>query len=886
MKKKVISLLLASVMVLSMASCGKKDGNTDNTDPGSTEPSSENTGNVDPSEPDTGLGNDPFSGHPLGHFEDDGKTYTYHSWTTVLPAAWNVQTYENNEATTILNYTSDSLYTYEFTEDYSTFVIVPSMASDYATDVTSDYVGQYGIEAGDVNKAWSIPLKQNLKFDNGDPITANTFVESIKLLLNPAAQNGRADDFYMDTFKPYNAENYLKQGAYGVSEFVSASMGEDEYVDPALFTADEEGYLQHEGKDIIFDVNTSGNWYGPSWADLGFDESIPQYAELVAAADENGRVKLTADLLKDFQDLIAMLHGYDDVDSYAAEEAGDYAYIEFEEAAFFGMFYPEMDFSEVGVFAPNDYELVIVIRDPMEDNYYLRSALASSFFLVHPDLYTQCIDESTGIYTNTYGTSLDTYVGFGPYKLTEFVEGSYVKFERNLDWHGYADGEYLADTYMADGVRIQLLEGEASTATAHEMFLKGELDSFGLSTPEYINEYLSSEYTVFTDSESTWLLVMNPGMDNFERTQAVAEPMLNNANTVNKTIMTLPDFRKALSYALDRQEFILATVPSMKPAAYVISKVCVADPETMQTYRSYDVAKDAVLNFWGLADDWGDGKEYADRDEAIDSITGYDPEGAKVLFDAAYDQAVEQGLLSEEDIASGNWEVQIIVGLPSEAKAYVNGGEFLQTAWTNAVQGTKFENHLSVKLSDPLGSTWSAELKNNGSIDVLFLVGWGGDPMDPYGLFGCTVDPNLQYDTFTDKTNITYDVEINGQILRASYYAWIYEALKGQTITAQVIGADGNPTGETVNISAGSSDPAEVRVAITAAGEEAIMNLANLFPLASDASASLRGMRMEYVTYEYNLMMAFGGIAWNKFLMDDDEFAQYVASQGGTLNYK
>lgn len=884
MKKKVISLLLASVMVLSLASCGKEES-TDDTNPGSTEQSSEPTGTVDPSDSDTDLGNDPFSGHPLGHFEDDGKTYTLHSWTTILPAAWNPHTWENEESQTILRYTTDSLYGYEYTEDYSTFLIVPSMASDYATDVTSQYVGQYGIEEGDTNKAWSIPLKQNLKFENGDPITANTFVESTKLLLNPAAQNGRADDIYMGTFKPYNAENYLKQGAYGVSEFVSANMGDDEYVDPALFTADEDGYLQHEGKDIIFDVNSSGNWYGPAWSELGFDESVPQYAELVAAADENGRVKLTAELLKDFQDMIAMLQGFDDVESYAAA-AGDYAYIEFEEAAFFGMFYPEMDWSEVGFFAPSDYELVVVIADPMEDNYYLRSALATDFFLVNPDLYTQCIDESTGVYTNTYGTSVDTYIGCGPYKLTEFVEGSYVKFERNPEWHGYADGEYLADTYMADGVRIQLLEGEAATATAHEMFLKGELDSFGLSTPEYINDYISSEYTVFTDSESTWLLVMNPDMANFERTQAVATPMLNNANSVNKTVMTLPDFRKALSYAIDRQEFILATVPSMKPAAYVLSKVLVADPETMQTYRSYDVAKDAVLSFWGLSDSWGDGKEYADRDEAIDSITGYDPEGAKALFDTAYDEAVEQGLISEEDIASGNWEVQVLVGLPSEAKAYVNGGEYLQTAWTNAAQGTKFENHLSVKLSDPIGSGWSNELKDTGNIDVLFLVGWGGDPMDPYGLFGCTADPSLQYDTFTDKTSFTYDVEVNGQTLRASYNAWVHEALQGATITAQVIGADGNPTGETVNISAGSNDPAEVRVAIMAAGEEAVMNLANLFPLASDASASLRGMRMEYVTYEFNLMMTFGGIEWNKFLMDDDEFAQYVASQGGTLNYK
>lgn len=883
--KKLLALLLALVMIVAMAAaCDKTEQQGDGGNQGEQGGQPGNTDPVDPGT--TGPEKDPFSGHTLGHFEDDGKTYTSHTWTTILPSAWNVQTYENSEATTILNYTSDSLYTYEFTEDYSTFVIVPSMASDYATDVTSQYVGKYGIEEGDVNKAWSIPLKQGLSFDNGDPITANTFVESLKLLLNPKAQNGRADDFYMGSFKTYNAENYLKQGAYNTSEFVSANMGDDEYVDPANFTADAEGILQYDGKDIVFDTTTCGNWSsGAAWADYGLSEDIPQYARLLAAADDKGRVKLTAELLKDVQDVIAMLHGYDDVDAYAAD-AGDYAYQEFEEAAFFGMVFPEMDFSEVGFFAPSDYELVVVIKDPMEDNYYLRSSLATSFFLVNPTLYESCIDESTGVYTCTYGTSLDTYAGFGPYKLTEFVEGSYVAFERNPSWHGYRDGEYLEGTYMADGIHVQLLEGEAATATAHEMFLKGELDSFGLSTAEYINDYISSEYTVFTDSESTWLLVMNPDKANYERTQAVAEPMLNNANKVNKTVMTIADFRRALSYSIDRQEFLLATSPSMKPAAYVLSKVLVADPDTMKTYRSYDAAKDAVLSFWGLSDSWGPGKEYADRDEAIDSITGYDPEGAKALFDAAYDEAVEQGLLSAEDIASGNWEVQILVGLPNEAKAYVNGGEFLQTAWTNAVQGTKFEGHLSVKLSDPIGSTWSQELKNNGNIDVLFLVGWGGDPMDPYGLFGCAVDPQLQYDTFTDKTNIYYDVELNGQTLRASYYAWIHDALNGTAIDAQVIGADGNPTGETVSVSAGTSDPVETRVAITAAGEEAVMNLADLFPLCTDASASLRGMRMEYVTYDYNLMMQFGGIEWNKFLMDDAEFAQYVVDQGGTLNYK
>lgn len=85
----------------------------------------------------------------------------------------------------------------------------------------------------------------------------------------------------------------------------------------------------------------------------------------------------------------------------------------------------------------------------------------------------------------------------------------------------------------------------------------------------------------------------------------------------------------------------------------------VADPESGYTYRSMNEAKDAILDFWGLSDQWGEGKEYADRDEAIESITGYDPAGAKTLFDQAYDIAVAQGLISEADIKSGKWRFSL-----------------------------------------------------------------------------------------------------------------------------------------------------------------------------------------------------------------------------------
>ena len=146
---------------------------------------------------------------------------------------------------------------------------------------------------------------------------------------------------------------------------------------------------------------------------------------------------------------------------------------------------------------------------------------------------------------------------------------------------------------------------------------------------------------------------------------------------------------------------------------------------------------------------------------------------------------------------------------------------------------------------------------------------------------------SLQYDPFTKKEGIYVDIEVEGKILRASIYDWVSKCLQGDKITATVVGADGNATEETVEISAGSSDLAATRVTILAACETKIMTLSNIFPVSTDASASLRCMRVNYKTEDYIVGMGRGGIQYYTYAMDDAEFLAYAASQqDGILNYK
>ena len=965
MKQRRFIALLAMVLVLvlcvgMLAACNKcADGHVDADKDGKCDNCGESIGQPEPDVDNTGI--------------YDPKVYSYRMGPSDLPTAWNVHTYQSNSSTYVLDDTSDTLYTFDYNEDMTGYVIVPSMAAGAYKDVTADYVGKYGIKAGDKNKAYSIPLKSNLKFDNGDPITAETFVESMKLLLDPEAANFRADNVYQSgDLKIYNAEAYVKGGKYAYAgPIISENYGPEEYFDVNGLSVSDEGYVTYEGQDLAINIYDGGNW-GKSLYDYAYDgalggnyllseEGFIQYIDeegnvkvyrknetvgeetvvtyyltdkttviyrgsgytfysdeectqeieglnvvdaawhfglvepLIEIADEEGYVKLTPELMSYVQELIANLHGgtYEQYKAACAEAEsfvgvnGDinYADVEWLEMGFLGKYWESIEYeNNVGFFADKDGNLVVVLMNAMEDNFYLKYELCTNFFLVHPETYKANIDTSKGVYTNTYGTDVDKYVGFGPYKLTEYLADSTIVLERNMNWHGYSKETYKPGTYQTDRIVYTRVETEA---TRLEMFLKGELDSYGLTEAD-MEDYITSSQIYFTDSESTWYIAMNPDMKTLEGLQASATPVVT-GNTVNKTVLTIDAFRKALSWSLNRAEYNLALNPTSGVAKALLSSMIVADPDSGIMYRDTDAAKDAILEFWGLADAWGEGKEYPTRDAAIDSITGYDIAGAKQLFTEAYNTAVADGLLTSEQIASGKWEVQILIGIPSTYYVYTDGYEFLAANWTKAVEGTPFEGHLTFKMSQPLGSTSFGSYLRNGSVDLLFFVGYSGSKFNPYSMMDCFTG-SLQYDPLTNKKEIMLDVTVDlgdgEKTYRASLYSWVSECLLGKDITATIIDAEGNATSATKTFNAGSNADGAIRTAILAQCETKIMTLSNIFPTSTDASAALRCLRISFKTDSYILGMGFGGIKYFTYSMSDSEFeAEAKAQPGGVFDY-
>lgn len=97
---------------------------------------------------------------------------------------------------------NDELHPKEGAEDWKSYIFLPGMAADYPTDVTAEVKAAHPDwipESATAGYAWEIPLREDLYFDSGYHITADTYVQSMKYMLDQRLQNYRATDVYNGT---------------------------------------------------------------------------------------------------------------------------------------------------------------------------------------------------------------------------------------------------------------------------------------------------------------------------------------------------------------------------------------------------------------------------------------------------------------------------------------------------------------------------------------------------------------------------------------------------------------------------------------------------------------------------------------------------------------
>lgn len=864
MQKKILALLLALVMAVAVfAGCQT------------------------PAEPSDATSAPDASGDPSGEATDapEADTYTYQDSVSVMATNWNPHTYQTADDAYPVDTAririglydlifNDELHPVEGKEPFTGYVVLPEMAASLPVDVTEQVKAEhpeFGIpEDMTSGYAYTIDLNPDACWEDGTPINADTYVYSMQKLLDPKLLNYRATDYYAQNFSIAGAEEYANAGRtvdldnYAMSGYTleDLTLGEDgQYVSP-------------EGSPMFVGVNFDLSWTAQSGGTLqelveGYGDqyfNMERWEELVALADENGLAPLT-------EDSYAMLVSVISTDAWMEDESNAPCYFVERKT------YPEVDYSTVGLYKSGDYQITLVL-DKALAGFNLYYSLTSNW-IVKEDLYESCLTSSTGadgveVWSSTYNTSVETTSSYGPYKLVEFQTDKFMRYEKNENWYGWTDGkhEYVDPNdgqtypmYQTTAIECEVVE---EAATRKLMFLRGELMGYGLGSEDF-DTYRSSEYCYATPVETIFFLILNGYLEAIQSREAAADF---DQTQYDLETMTVLEFRKAVALTYDKDLFAATVSPARSGAYGIIGNAYVWDVETGALYRDTDQAKQALCNAYSV-----DVSEYASLDEAAASITGYDPEQAKVFYGEAFTKALEAGYITDEDgdgISDQTVRIEYCISVDNDFMTQTI--DYLNEKMAEVTAGTPFEGKVQFVKSAPYGNDWSNKIREGLSDTV--LAGWQGSALNPFSLTDQYVNPASMYDAnWFDATTVdmTLELTVDGEArsITMNLREWS-DALNGAAVTAE----DGN----TYNFGDGMADPQD-RLTILAAIETQILGTYNYLPMLQDGSMALLSQQVYYVVEEYNPILGRGGIQYLRYNYDDAEWAAYVAENGGELTY-
>lgn len=699
MKKKLVAILLVAAMVLSLVACGDKK----TSDGGNGSNASDSGSN------------------------DAGKKYTYHAYLTNAQInSFSPTDWQTNSESQLMGNCMVDLYDFRYNPDaQNEYELVPEMAAAMPEDVTAQYAGQYGIpENATEGYAWKVALRQDLKWDDGTPITSADFVYTVQQFISPEMKNYRADSYISNVGEIYNAKSYF-EGTFG------EAAGRGKVWEDCQKGDDGKYYI--DGHQVFFAWNANTAWCGNAplkqYADYFEDQTTVEYFN--GLEDARGVIELT-------DEVIEKLFAFTSSDTWGNEAEGDlinYMYYDDPSVA--------VTFDEVGYFADGDYAFVQVFANPCVGFYLYYGGLHGE--LVKKDLYEANKKQVGALTKSSYGTSAETFASYGPYKMDEYQEGKYAHFTKNENWYGYTDGNHEG-MYQTTDIDFQVVEEQS---TRLSLFLQGKLDDVDL-TSDNLPDYGLSEYTYYVPESYNSEFAWNTNYDVLKGRETEG---------VCKTIFCNINWRKAFALSLDRQDYCKSCTSGFEPSFGIISDYYVYDPEHLAKYRSTPQAQACLCEAYGA--------------NSVDELSGYDVEKAREYLQKAYDECYAAGDIKDGDMVVVEFHIKSAE--PENQRAV----DFCTNSMLKAAEGTSLEGRIKFELiTDPDYYTNAKQ----GGCDFI-RENWGGAAMNPFTMMGCyCTDKSNEFGFAYDKYQAT--INVNGADVTKTMSEWYNALLSGEYANA------------------------------------------------------------------------------------------------------
>ena len=775
--------------------------------------------------------------------------YTYHSYSSALGNNWNPHTWETNADDLIQTYLTSPFCTMSIKDsENGVYQWVYEMATSI-TDVTKDHkddLTKYAVtlpsgktvEDVEDGYVFEIALNKNAKWENGQAITADDYIYSMEELLNPDMKNYRANLYYSGESAVAGGSLYYYNNDEGTYESVSSQGFASNQA--ALDAGKVLMVNVHDlwGMSAAGCVDKDGNPC-PKW--LAYNDTT-LYRDASVAEGEDGDWVSGADIWAAVAAVADVGGSYaDDVSIYVVNEN-----------------YHKATYDQVGCYKVDDYTIRYVCQNHIDLNYFLTSC--TSTWLVYKDLYEAGKDTNGTLTTTNYCTSMATSMSYGPYKLASLENDKQIVFVQNENWYGWEkDGDYLVSytNFEVDGeVRQQyqatkIVIDVMDPAAAKQAFMKGELSEWTPEADDLVT-YATSDQLYKVDETYTMSFFFNTNKEKL----ATMDASKGNKNSI---VLSNVNFRKAMSEAIDRTEYVTAT-PGYKPAYSLLNNLYFYDVynDPNSSYRSSDEAMQAICNLYGV--EYGEGKAYKTLKEAYQSINGYNLTEAKELMKKACEElvAANEYKAGEDIVIRIGWKKGALDSSDNKCVALLN--KYINAA----VEGSGF-GKVTFEAIDNINDRYSDVA--NGEFAIGYGA-WGGAAFYPFRNFQVYCDTD-QYSVNEigcwDPAKEKLTINVNGEDVTMTWKDWS-GALIGNGQFAEA-GFD-------------------VKLHVLATMEEEFLQKYYRIPLCGMTACSMLAYQVSYYTDTYNIMYDFGGLRLLKFNYTDEEWTKYVADQGGTLSYE
>ena len=740
---------------------------------------------------------------------DGDATYTYNGSYSgeFSKGAWDPLTWQLNLDSVPLGYTTVGLYSFNINSTKDGYVIDPELASAAPVDVSSDYDHDAGS-----GYAYKVSLKEGAKFDNGKEITAQTFVDSYKLLIDSAYDNYRATTYETDGIVIKNSEKYHYQGTSKMTTLAGA-----------VSLDGLDGYSAVDG-----DKNVKNAYYVSLSNTLGakkddFVSAHPEYADKIYD-DEYVELGTTYAEFKPKFDALFMEYQeatQEECDQYVGSYSYVYYTYESHDEAWFDQ--------NVGIKATGTYELTFVLDTPIDlFNFEYNS---SSTWLVEPEAYkAMTTTASDGTKSSTYNKTAATSVSYGPYKVATYTTTEFT-LERNESWYGYSEQYKSAyeGMYQTTNLKFSKIEDDATCLMA---FNNGDLDEVSLSA-DNISQYANSDRKYITPETYLMSLFMNSDKEKLQALDAAG-------TTKNAVLASYDDFRQGLSFCLNRVEAAQAA-PGSTASAMLLNDLYMADAQNGVSYRTTESAKSVYSQIYG--------------EGANDVNASYSVEKAVEYFNKAYDAAVAAG-----DYTAGT-DITLNIGMTNTTSSeYTSLVSNVQKYLSTAITQSKFGSvKVTINAEGTAGSRY-ANLKAGKT--VMGFCAWGGNSLSPYGFLQVYFTDGYNYMPGFHPSTETVTIDVAGTSVTKTYSEWWAAISTGEYSDAYKF----------PKLEKDSTTPHNSQVYLLSQLETAYLKQLEIIPMYALGSASLLSYKVNYYSEEYISVVGRGGVQYLTYNYTDAEW--------------